>query len=408
MDQNQVSKMISVKNLLRLDRILRIPYRLIWHLFCWSRSRKSKIPSDRNKVVIIKFMGMGSIIKLASLLRNREVEPGRIVFCTFASNLELCDLLGFRQRILINTQNPLVFLGDAIRMLRKVIQIRPKYLIDMERCSNTVGIFRTIMALTSNCETVSFSKSSRPKGTPWDKVFSMKEKTHEESMVQGLAILEGLKTASTFVSFSIEPLKIIVNANASDYVPSRRYPRDLTLELIHSLNKIKPDLKYCLTGSLNEFGYVEDLAKSLREMEISVENVAGIWNLPELVDQLASCKLFITNDSGPMHLAAFLGVPTVAIWGPTHYRYFGYENLSHVHNISLDLECSPCFKDPTSKAAIYCQKRIDCMQNLSPNLIVKQVEHLLLKTENERRVTLPAGMANTQLENVSDTLEFQN
>ena len=142
-------------------------------------------------------------------------------------------------------------------------------------------------------------------------------------------------------------------------------------------------------------------------MEVSVENVAGIWNLSELMGQLASCKLFITNDSGPMHLAAFLGVPTVASWGPTHYRYFGYENLSHVHNVSLDLECSPCFKDPTSEAGIYCQKRIDCMQNLSPSLIVKQVEHLLIKTENERRVALPAGMANNQLENVSDNLKFQ-
>jgi len=357
--------------------------------------------------VIIKFLGMGSIIKLASLLRNREIEPEQIIFCTFASNLELCDLLGFNQRISINANNPLAFLGDTIRMLRKVIQIRPKYVIDLERCSNAVGIFRTIMALGSNCRTISFSKSSRPRETPWDRVFSMQEKTHEQNMVQGLAILDGPRTASTFVSYPIEPLKIIVNVNASDYVPSRRYPRELTLQLIHSLNKIRPDLQYCLTGSLKEFGYVEDLAKSLEEMEVSVENVAGIWSLSELIGQLASCKLFITNDSGPMHLAAFLGVPTVAIWGPTHYRYFGYENLSHVHNISLDLECSPCFKDPTSKAGIYCQKRIDCMQNLSPNLIVKHVEHLLLKSENERLVALPAGMANNQLENVSGALEFQ-
>ena len=73
---------------------------------------------------------------------------------------------------------------------------------------------------------------------------------------------------------------------------------------------------------------------------------------------------------------------------------------------SLDIN-TPCFKDPTSEAGIYCQKRIDCMQNLSPNLIVKQVEHLLIKTENERRVALPAGMANNQLENVSDNLRFQ-
>jgi heptosyltransferase-2 len=78
-----------------------------------------------------------------------------------------------------------------------------------------------------------------------------------------------------------------------------------------------------------------------RAMEHTPVLVAGKTTLREFMALLAKCRLLITNDSGPMHLAAALGLPLVAVFGSTDERATGPLGLQ-VRIIKHPVECSPC------------------------------------------------------------------
>lgn len=75
----------------------------------------------------------------------------------------------------------------------------------------------------------------------------------------------------------------------------------------------------------------------------TITNQIGKTSLGELIDSLAGCKVLLTNDTGTMHLAAALAVPTVAVFGSTEPRLTGPLGPHH-HVIRHQVECSPCFQ----------------------------------------------------------------
>jgi len=73
------------------------------------------------------------------------------------------------------------------------------------------------------------------------------------------------------------------------------------------------------------------------------KNFAGETSLAEFIDMAAACRVFLTNDSGAMHIASALGVPTVAVFGATDDTTTGPTGpLARV--IREPVECSPCLK----------------------------------------------------------------
>ena len=89
-------------------------------------------------------------------------------------------------------------------------------------------------------------------------------------------------------------------------------------------------------------------------------NLCGQTSLPEMVEWVRLCDLMITNDTGPMHVAAALGKPLVALFGPTEPRRTGpYRQLDDV--LRIDLPCSPCLKSHCAYS-----KPNECLNALSP------------------------------------------
>jgi heptosyltransferase-2 len=96
-----------------------------------------------------------------------------------------------------------------------------------------------------------------------------------------------------------------------------------------------------LFGSSDERALCETVAESLRRGGVEVRNLAGETTLREFIDLAAACRLFLTNDSGAMHVSSALGVPTVAVFGATDDTTTGPTGtLARV--VREHAECSPC------------------------------------------------------------------
>jgi len=94
-------------------------------------------------------------------------------------------------------------------------------------------------------------------------------------------------------------------------------------------------------GSASERPLCEEVAGSLLRSHIEARNLAGQTTLREFIDLAAACRLFLTNDSGAMHVASALAVPTVAIFGATDDATTGPTGpLARV--VREHAECSPC------------------------------------------------------------------
>jgi len=70
-------------------------------------------------------------------------------------------------------------------------------------------------------------------------------------------------------------------------------------------------------------------------------NFAGATTLREFIDMTAACNLFLTNDSGAMHIAAALGVPSVTVFGPTDETATGPSG-AHARLLREPVGCAPC------------------------------------------------------------------
>jgi heptosyltransferase-2 len=95
-----------------------------------------------------------------------------------------------------------------------------------------------------------------------------------------------------------------------------------------------------LFGSKAERVLCDSVAAAI---EAPVKNFAGETSLTEFIDLAAACRVYVTNDSGAMHVASALGVPTVAVFGATNHVITGPTGpLARV--VREPVECSPCLR----------------------------------------------------------------
>ena len=120
--------------------------------------------------------------------------------------------------------------------------------------------------------------------------------------------------------------------------PNKRWPAESYAELVRLLAAANPDLNFVILGDAEDCSLGEVIAgvNDARCLDLT-----GKVSLPEMVEWIRLSKLMVTNDTGPMHIAAALGTPVVALFGPTEPRRTGpYRQLEHV--VRIDLPCAPC------------------------------------------------------------------
>ena len=97
-------------------------------------------------------------------------------------------------------------------------------------------------------------------------------------------------------------------------------------------------LKIVLTGGPAEAEIGADIEKSMKHRP---RNLIGQTSVRQMMSVLERCSLMVTNDSGPMHVGAALGVPIVAVFGPTDHTTTS-PRTSNCRIVRHDVFCSPC------------------------------------------------------------------
>lgn len=154
----------------------------------------------------------------------------------------------------------------------------------------------------------------------------------------------------------------------AEYGNAKRYPVERYARAVALLRERRPDLaiRVSIFGSPAERGIGDELAALLAEPRV---NRAGQTSIAGLVEELKTCHLLATNDTGTMHLAAALGVPTVAIFGSTEPALTA--PVGSVHRVVREkVDCSPCFLRE-------CPVDYRCMLRIEPERITRELEALL-------------------------------
>jgi lipopolysaccharide heptosyltransferase II len=157
---------------------------------------------------------------------------------------------------------------------------------------------------------------------------------------------------------------------ASHNGQSKRWPVPYWATLLDRL--IREDgANVVLTGAAGDLLFVTEVIQRMREQPI---NLAGKTSLLQLVALLKQADLLITGDSGPMHIAAAVGTPLIAIHGPTDPELSG--PVSPVATVVRDkIWCSPCYN---ARGPADCRFfTTQCMKNMLPERIFALVHEKL-------------------------------
>jgi lipopolysaccharide heptosyltransferase II len=153
--------------------------------------------------------------------------------------------------------------------------------------------------------------------------------------------------------------------------PIRQWPVSYFARLTDFLLD-NPDSRIVIFGKAEE----EDIARRLMDLVKErgrIVSLVGKISLEEYMVLVRKCRAFIGNISGPAHIAAARGVPTLAIFGgqvlPHEWHPLGLKTLS----VRLNVECAPCYKLSPNE----CPYGLKCLTSLSPDVVLPAVRRLL-------------------------------
>lgn len=156
-------------------------------------------------------------------------------------------------------------------------------------------------------------------------------------------------------AFSYERKTLGMNPGATYGSAKRWYPEEFAKIAI----KLSNEFDIVIFGGPGETEIAADIVKILEENSISnYINLAGKTTIPELIKRVAGLDLFITNDSGPMHIAAAYKVKTITIFGPTKFTETNQWHNPNGQIITKNLDCAPCMKRTCPLKHHNCMKEI--------------------------------------------------
>ncbi len=170
---------------------------------------------------------------------------------------------------------------------------------------------------------------------------------------------------------------ILLNANASDLLPLRKWDEKNYLDLARKLLAEFDDVAIGFTGAPEEQGKIEALVKEVGSPRAFC--LAGRTTLRQLLIVYGFADVLVTNDSGPAHFATLTEVDVVVLFGPETPLLFGAPSPRN-HALWAGIACSPCVNALNNRQTA-CRNNV-CMQMLTVDLVFSTVCRVYRQRKN--------------------------
>jgi ADP-heptose:LPS heptosyltransferase len=166
---------------------------------------------------------------------------------------------------------------------------------------------------------------------------------------------------------------VLINPNASEMLPQRRWLPERYAELIQLVLAAAPDVLVLITGAPAERNEAAEQCQAADNPRCI--NFAGAVKLAELPLLYSISLLMVTNDSGPGHFSAVTSLPTFVLFGPETPKLYG--SLGNSTPIFAGLACSPCVSAANHRKTPCADNK--CLQAITTAQVFEQIKPLLAR-----------------------------
>ena len=202
---------------------------------------------------------------------------------------------------------------------------------------------------------------------PDDRIPQLHVDTQARQEIDEILLREGIQPDRPIIAYHV----------SSNNGQSKRWPIPYWAKLIDWLI-CEDSMTVVLTGATNDLPLIEAI---LHRTHAQPVNMAGKTSLTQLAALLQRANLLITGDSGPMHIAAAVGTPLIAIHGPTDPVKSGPVS-PHATVLRSDIWCSPCYtaKGGPADCRFFTTQ---CMKNITPEQVLRVMHQFQSHKRNE-------------------------
>lgn len=388
-----------------IDRYLGIPLLFFLKVLCLASHRpKRAVPTRRDvrKILLIYLSGIGDTVMVLTCLEHiRSRYPkAHIAFLASSQNYGIVKTNPYTSRVyhLVTTRGAYAFAQSLLAILKQLRTTRYDVILDFEQFLRLSAI---ICLLSDAKQRFGFATHNQYRHCAYTKATDFNASVHTLANFYGLLTLLGISRApdkldKVFVSeqdkqavqrildergITNGSFVIGIHPGSGRTAMSRRWEpgkfsaiADLLVEHYRA--------NVVFTGTTSEKPLIETILAETKYAR-RCPNLAGRLTLSQLPFLIKQCRAVVTNDTGPLHIAAAMDVPVVALFGPnTPMRYGPVGNGHHV--IYKGLDCSPCIIAHEGIVP-HCNNN-RCMQEISVDEVWRALEFVLSKGNNNRRL----------------------
>lgn len=329
----------------------------------------------QHRILVTKFMGLGSTVLASHFLSSLEKWGDRITIVTFRESEEFLRLAGVKGEILVLRKDGWLFFKDALKTIFKLQRHRYFLSIDLEPSANFTALFHFLVKARFRMGFLS-GKSKR------EKLF-----THLISYSSERHLSENYEQFARRLNFPVKPKKsrelkkkgkVLINMNASDLSEHRLWEENNWVVLGEKILKKYPELKLGFTGIGEEGKRVRRVASLLKQKGPVSDRVETLLDLDlkTLARKVQEAEMVISVDSFMLHFSEWTGTPVVGLFGPESPKLTG-PKLEGSETCYEGLTCSPCLSVLSQKKT-RCEDN-QCMKQMSVDSVFKACVKLLEK-----------------------------
>jgi heptosyltransferase-2 len=348
---------MKFESLVRLDDF-------VGEMGCWtwntlaSPNKSFRFPRPR-KVLVSKLRGIGDVVLALPLIRRLAAAGTRVVFLGGEGNYQLVRGLDYVDKIFHVDLETVWRSGRLLTLVDELRRERIDAAIDLTQSSHLAVLLSRLAGIPVRIGFENKNKRKRAKNGMYTHLVPFHERRHIAVCYFDLIACLDIEAPRPF---RLEPLPIsgveteravrflereeasggkVAGVHLSSPLAAKRWPLVRWAGVLDRL--IEMGYSVVAVGSSNESPVIET-ARSLMTADAGrLLNAAGRFGLSGLIALLARFEFFLANDGGPMHMAAAMGLPTLALFGAEHPdRYAPYNGRSRFIYKAQGLECSPC------------------------------------------------------------------